>query len=95
MAGGNFDWKEHKDRQPFYNEPDPSYGGVIWANEVPKLTGANIPFIIRARVVLLRDLGSALSPFNAWAILQGNKYTLGFSLNHCTILILLTIKIQL
>ncbi len=47
------------------------YGGVVWSDVVPVLTGANIPFIIRARVVLLRDLGAALSPFNSWQITQG------------------------
>ena len=36
-----------------------------------KLTGANIPFVVRARVVLLRDLGAPLSPFNAFQIIQG------------------------
>jgi O-acetylhomoserine (thiol)-lyase len=65
IDGGNFNWTENKKRQPFYNEPDPSYGGAVWGEVVPQLTGANIPFIIRARVVLLRDLGAPLSPFNA------------------------------
>mgnify|MGYP006194054673 FL=1 len=58
VDGGNFNWTANKKRQPFYNEPDPSYGGAVWGDVVPKLTGANIPFIIRARVVLLRDLGA-------------------------------------
>lgn len=72
VDGGNFDWKaQGGKRQPFYNEGDPSYGGVVWSDVVPVLTGANIPFIIRARVVLLRDLGAALSPFNSWQIIQG------------------------
>lgn len=72
IDGGNFDWKHNNgSRQPFYNQPDPSYGGVIWSEAIPVLTGANIPFIIRARVVLLRDLGAALSPFNSWQIIQG------------------------
>jgi len=43
----------------------------VWGDVVPVLTGANIPFVIRARVVLLRDLGSAISPFNSWQIIQG------------------------
>ena len=65
VDGGNFNWTANKKRQPFYNEPDPSYGGAVWGEVVPQLTGANIPFIIRARVVLLRDLGAPLSPFNS------------------------------
>ena len=60
IDGGNFNWTANKKRQPFYNEPDPSYGGAVWGEVVPKLTGANIPFIIRARVVLLRELGAPL-----------------------------------
>ena len=54
VDGGNFNWTANKKRQPFYNEPDPSYGGAVWGEVVPQLTGANIPFIIRARVVASR-----------------------------------------
>ena len=54
-----------------FNEPDPSYNGAVWGKAVPELTGANIPFAVRARVCLLRDLGSACSPDNAFAIIQG------------------------
>ena len=43
------------------NEPDQSYGGAVWTDAVPVLTGANIPFVIRLRVVLLRDTGSSFS----------------------------------
>ena len=49
VDGGNFNWTKNKKRQPYYNEPDPSYGGAVWGEVVPKLTGANIPFIIRDR----------------------------------------------
>ena len=84
IDGGNFNWTANKKRQPFYNEPDPSYGGAVWGEVVPKLTGANIPFIIRARVVLLRDLGAPLSPFNAWQIIQGLE-TLALRMKqHCS-----------
>jgi O-acetylhomoserine (thiol)-lyase len=69
VDGGNFDWEVHPVRQPTLNTPDPSYHGAIWT-EVVKPLGP-IAYIIRARVVLLRDLGSALSPFNAFQILQG------------------------
>jgi len=71
VDGGNFDWIKDRKRQPLLNEPDQSYGGAVWADAVPVLTGANIPFVIRARVVLLRDLGAPLSPFNAFQIIQG------------------------
>ena len=49
----------------------PSYGGAVWGKVVPELTGANVAFAVRARVVLLRDLGSALAPDNAFGIIQG------------------------
>ena len=52
VDGGNFDWIKNRKRQPLLNEPDQSYGGAIWTDAVPVLTGANIPFVIRLRVVL-------------------------------------------
>jgi O-acetylhomoserine (thiol)-lyase len=51
------------------NTPDPSYHGAVWTQAVKPL--GPIAYIIRARTVLLRDLGAALSPFNAFQILQG------------------------
>jgi O-acetylhomoserine (thiol)-lyase len=69
VDGGNFDWAAHKERQPALNTPDKSYHGAVWT-EATKPLGP-IAYIIRARVVLLRDLGAALSPFNAFQILQG------------------------
>ena len=84
VDSGNFDWIKDRKRQPLLNEPDQSYGGAVWADAVPVLTGANIPFIIRARVVLLRDLGAPLSPFNAWQIIQGLE-TVGLRMKqHCS-----------
>ena len=71
VDGGNFDWTADPKRQPLFNEPDASYGGAIWGKVVPELTGANVSFAVRARVTLLRDLGSALSPDNAFGIIQG------------------------
>ena len=71
VDSGNFDWTADPKRQPLFNEPDASYGGVVWGKAVPELTGANVPFAVRARVCLLRDLGSALAPDNAFAIIQG------------------------
>lgn len=69
VDGGNFDWSAFPDRQPNLNTPDPGYHGAIWA-EAAKPLGP-IAYILRARTVLLRDLGAALSPFNAFQILQG------------------------
>jgi len=54
---------------PLLNTPDPSYHGAVWAQAAKPL--GPIAYILRARTVLLRDLGSALSPFNAFQILQG------------------------
>ena len=71
VDGGNFDWTADPKRQPLFNEPDPSYGGAVWGKVVPELTGANVAYAVRARVVLLRDLGSALAPDNAFGIIQG------------------------
>jgi O-acetylhomoserine (thiol)-lyase len=69
IEGGTFDWGAVPERQPLFNTPDPSYHGAVWA-EAAKPLGP-IAFILRARTILLRDLGSALSPFNAFQILQG------------------------
>jgi len=84
VDGGNFDWTKDRKRQPLMNEPDQSYGGAIWADVVPELTGANIPFAIRARVVLLRDLGAPLSPFNAFQIIQGLETVALRMKQHCS-----------
>jgi len=69
IDGGNFDWEAQGDRFPTLNQPDPSYHGAIWT-EATKPLGP-IAYIIRARVTLLRDLGAAESPFNAWQTIQG------------------------
>lgn len=69
VDGGNFDWQAVPERQPLLNTPDPSYHGAVWA-EAAKPLGP-IAYALRARTVLLRDLGAALSPFNAFQILQG------------------------
>jgi O-acetylhomoserine (thiol)-lyase len=69
VDGGTFDWEAHKARFPLLNEPDPSYHGAIWTQAVKPL--GPIAYIIRARVVMQRDLGAAMSPFNAFLFLQG------------------------
>ncbi len=69
VDGGNFDWAAHPERQPLLNQPDPSYHGAVWTEAVKPL--GPIAYIIKARVTLLRDLGAAPSPFNAFLTLQG------------------------
>jgi O-acetylhomoserine (thiol)-lyase len=65
VDGGNFDWAG-SGRFPDLVEPDPSYHGVSYTAAF-----GNLAYIIKARVQLLRDIGAALSPFNAWLFLQG------------------------
>jgi O-acetylhomoserine (thiol)-lyase len=73
VDGGTFDYAQHPERFPNYNTPDPSYHGLVYARDlgVGSAFGANLSFILKARVQLLRDLGSAISPFNAFLIAQG------------------------
>ena len=71
VDSGNFDWTKDKDRQPLFNKPDQSYHGAIWGELVPEALGAPIAYAIRARVVLLRDLGSSISPTNSFNLIQG------------------------
>jgi|TARA_B110000014_G_scaffold77381_1_gene52970 O-acetylhomoserine (thiol)-lyase len=70
VDGGNFDWEAAgPDRQPNLNTPDPCYNGVIWTEAIKPL--GPIAYIMKARTTLLRDLGGAMSPFNAWMFIQG------------------------
>jgi O-acetylhomoserine (thiol)-lyase len=69
IDGGNFDWEAHPKRQPLLNSPDPSYHGAVWSQAVKPL--GPIAYILKMRVTLLRDLGAALAPFNAFLFLQG------------------------
>jgi O-acetylhomoserine (thiol)-lyase len=69
VDGGNFDWEKHADRFPMLNTPDPSYHGAVWTQAVKPL--GPIAYIIKARVTLLRDIGAAMSPFNAFMFIQG------------------------
>lgn len=71
IDSGNFDWTALPDQQPLFNTPDDSYHGAVWGQLVPEALGAPIAYAIRARVVLLRDLGAALSPANAFHLIQG------------------------
>ncbi len=73
VDGGTFDYAQYPDRYPNYNQPDPSYHGLVYARDlgVGSAFGANLSFILKARVQLLRDIGAAASPFNAFLIAQG------------------------
>jgi O-acetylhomoserine (thiol)-lyase len=71
VDSGNFDWVAHAQRFPGLTTPDPSYHGVVWSDALGPAA-----YIGRARTVLLRNTGAALSPFNAFLFLQGIE-TLG------------------
>ena len=66
VDGGKFDWKANADKFPTLAKPDPSYHGIVFAGAV----GA-AAFVTRIRAVILRDTGAAISPFNAFILLQG------------------------
>ena len=69
VDGGNFDWAGAGDRQPALNTPDPSYHGAVFSVAAEPL--GPIAFILKARTTLLRDMGGAMSPFNAFLFIQG------------------------
>ncbi|GEO80598.1 O-acetylhomoserine aminocarboxypropyltransferase/cysteine synthase family protein [Pararhodospirillum oryzae] len=69
VDGGTFDWETHAERFPTLSDPDPSYHGARWIDAAKPL--GPIAYILRLRVTLLRDLGAALSPFNAFMLIQG------------------------
>lgn len=71
VDGGTFDWGGTARFRKFYSEPEPAYHGVRFAEAFGNVGGANIAFAIRLRVLLLRDIGAALSPFNSFLFLQG------------------------
>lgn len=73
VDAGSFDFAKYPERFPNYNQPDPSYHGLVYARDlgVGGAFGVNLAFILKARVQLLRDLGAAISPFNAFLIAQG------------------------
>ena len=66
VDGGTFDWKAQPDKYPTLAKPDPSYHGAVFAD----VAGA-AAFVTRIRAVILRDTGAAISPFNAFILLQG------------------------
>lgn len=73
IDGGQFDFAADPERFPGFNTPDPSYNGLVFARDlgVGSALGANLAFVLKARVQLLRDLGAAISPFNAFLLAQG------------------------
>lgn len=66
IDSGKFPWAQHKDRFPVFNQPEPSYHGVVYTEAFGEAA-----FIVRARTVPLRNTGSALSPMNAFMLMQG------------------------
>ena len=73
VDAGNFDYGQYPERFPGFSEPDESYHGLVYARDLGKDSafGANVSYILKARVQLLRDLGPAISPHNAWEINLG------------------------
>ncbi len=78
VDSGKFPWAQHKERYPTLNTPEPAYHGVVYTEALGPAA-----YIGRARTVPLRNTGSALSPFNAFLILQGIE-SLGLRMErHC------------
>jgi O-acetylhomoserine (thiol)-lyase len=82
VDGGNFDWEKHADRFPMLNTPDPSYHGAVWTQAVKPL--GPIAYILKARVTVLRDVGAAMSPFNAFMFIQGLETVTLRMRQHCS-----------
>ena len=73
VDSGNFDYAQQKAKFPNFNEPDPSYHGLVYAQAlgVGSAFGANLSYVFKIRLTLLRDTGAAVSPFNAWLLALG------------------------
>ena len=67
VDGGKFEWSKNVEKFPGLTEPDPSYHGASYTTAV----GDGLAYVIKARVQLLRDLGTAISPNSAWLLIQG------------------------
>ncbi|KQR52246.1 hypothetical protein ASF88_11855 [Leifsonia sp. Leaf336] len=67
VDGGTFEWSKNAEKYPGLTQPDPSYHGAVYTAAV----GDGLAYIIKARVQLLRDLGSAIAPASAWQLIQG------------------------
>src|SRR3954468_3949617 len=73
VDSGNFDYARDPEKFPNYNTPEESYHGLVFARDlgVGSPLGANLAYILKARVQLLRDLGPSAAPFNAFLVAQG------------------------
>ena len=73
VDAGKFNYAKYPDRFKSFNEPDPSYHGLVYAQALGEGSafGANLSYIFKIRLQLLRDTGAAVSPFNAWLLAQG------------------------
>lgn len=73
IDAGKFDYAKYPERFRNFNEPDGSYHGLVYAQAlgVGSAFGANLSYIFKIRLQLLRDIGAAVSPFNAWLLAQG------------------------
>ena len=73
VDSGKFDYAKYPDKFKNFNQPDPSYHGLVYAQAlgVGSPFGANLAYIFTIRLTLLRDIGAAVSPFNAWLLAQG------------------------
>jgi len=73
VDSGKFDYAKYPEKFKNFNQPDPSYNGLVYAQAlgVGSAFGANLSYIFKIRLTLLRDIGAAVSPFNAWLLAQG------------------------
>ncbi len=73
VDSGKFDYAKYPEKFKNFNQPDPSYHGLVYAQAlgVGSAFGANLAYIFKIRLTLLRDIGAAVSPFNAWLLAQG------------------------
>ncbi len=73
VDAGTFDYGKYPERFPGFNEPDPTYNGIVYADTFGEdgVFGTNLSYILKARVQLLRDLGPSIAPFNSFLLAQG------------------------
>ena len=73
IDAGKFDYAQYPEKFKGFNQPDPSYHGLVYSQAlgVGSAFGANLSYIFKIRLQLLRDIGAAVSPFNAWLLAQG------------------------
>ena len=73
VDSGKFNYANYPEKYKNFNQPDPSYHGLVYAAALGEGSafGANLSYIFKIRLTLLRDIGAAVSPFNAWLLAQG------------------------